>query len=153
MKRSFLAIGILAFILSACGAGATGDIEVHNAWVRPAPQSENAAVYFTIHNHSNTEDELTGASSNVSDNVEIHESKMENDVMKMTMVPSIPLAADEEVNFVPGGYHILLVAIKQEFKAGDHIAVILHFKNHEDIIVNVSVGNDPANSDNHDHNE
>jgi copper(I)-binding protein len=43
----------------------------------------------------------------------------------------------------------MLVAIKQEFKTGDHIGVILHFRNHEDIVINVSVGNDPANSEEH----
>jgi copper(I)-binding protein len=41
----------------------------------------------------------------------------------------------------------MLVAIKQEFKAGDHISIILHFKNHEDIVVNVSVGDGPSGTD------
>jgi copper(I)-binding protein len=41
----------------------------------------------------------------------------------------------------------MLVAIKQEFKAGDHISIILHFKNHEDIVVNVSVGDGPSGMD------
>jgi len=45
----------------------------------------------------------------------------------------------------------MLVNIKQEFKAGDHIGIILLFKNHKDIVVNVSVGDAPANSDEHGH--
>ena len=154
MKPIVILLLILTILLSACGTAATGDIEVHDPWVRPTAQGENAAVYFQIHNHSNSADELISASSNVSDNVEIHESKMENDVMTMNMVSSIPLGAGEEVNFAPGGYHIMMVGINKELKAGDHIGVILHFKNHEDIVINVTVGeNAPMDDMNMDHNE
>jgi copper(I)-binding protein len=153
MKLKTILLSMLAgaILLSACGA--PGDIEIHDPWARPTAQGENAAVYLQLHNHSQNADELIGASSNVSDNVEIHESKMENDVMQMGMVSSIHLAADEDVIFTPGAYHIMLVSIKQEFKTGDHIAVILHFKNREDIVVNVSVGNGPTDEDEHDHEE
>ena len=148
MKKLFI-ISIWIFLLSACRE--KGDIEIHDAWVRPTAQSENAAVYLTIHNHSAKDDEIIGMSSNVADAIEIHESKMENDIMKMNMLTSLPIAADEEVIFMPGGLHIMLVKIEQEFKAGDHIGVILQFKNHEDIVVNVSVGDAPANTDQHGH--
>jgi copper(I)-binding protein len=94
---------------------------------------------------------LIGVSTNVADAAESHESVMENDVMRMELVSSIPLDADKEVNFTPGGYHIMLVNIKQDFKPGDHIGVILHFKDHEDIVVNVSVSNTSESETDHDH--
>ena len=147
MKKLFVVILAGVILLSACGNAETGDIEIHDPWARPTAQGQNAAVYFQIHNHSKTADELIGVSTNVTDVAEIHESKMENDVMQMNMVSSIPLSADEEVNFEPGGYHVMLVGINQEFKAGDHIGVILHFKTHEDIVVNVSVGDGPSGMD------
>lgn len=153
MKRVFMLIGSLTLLLSACGPTEAADIEVHDPWSRPTAQGQNAAVYFQIHNHTDSADELIGVSTTIADAAEIHESKMENDIMKMTMVSSLPLAPDEEVNFAPGGYHVMLVAIKQEFKAGDHIGIILHFKNHEDIVVNVSVGDGPSGMDDMDHSE
>lgn len=137
MKKIFLLVLTLTLTLSACSA--PGDIEVHNAWVRPTAQGQNAGVYFTIHNHSTNDDELTGATATVADVVEIHESKMENDVMQMNMLPSLPIAADEEINFEPGGLHIMLINIKEELVLGDHIGIILHFKNHEDIVVEVHI--------------
>jgi len=144
MKRSVLLFGVLILLLSACGT--TEDIEIHSPWVRPTAQGDNAAIYFQLHNHTQNADELLSASSNMADVLEIHESKMENDVMQMNTVSSLPLGAGEEVNFAPGGYHIMLVNIKQEFKDGDHIGIVLHFKNHKDIVVNVLVGDAPANT-------
>ena len=145
MNRIISILFSAVFILSACGA--SRDIEVHNPWARPTAKGENAAVYFQIRNQSQNADELIGVSTAAADVAEIHESKMENDVMQMNMVPSIPLGADEEVNFAPGGYHVMLVRINQEFKAGDHIGVILNFKNHEDIVVDVTVGDTSASMD------
>jgi len=137
MKRIIVSIMVAAAVLSACSA--PGDMEVHQAWVRPTAQGETAAVYLTIHNHSASDDELVGASTPVADAVEIHQSKMENDIMQMSMLTSVPIAADEEIIFTPGGYHIMLVNIKEELVLGEHIGLILHFKNHEDIVVEVNV--------------
>ena len=148
MKKIIILVVALAIIMSACST--PGDIEVHQPWVRPTSQGENAAVYLTLHNHASESYELTGASSNVADVVEIHESRLENDVMQMNMLSSLPIAADEEINFAPGGLHIMLVNIKQELVLGEHIGIILHFKNHEDIVVEVHV-EDVVPDDDHDH--
>jgi len=150
MKKWFSILGLAAFALSACGSTAGEDIEIHNPWTRPAAQGENAAVYFQIHNHSQVADELVGALSDAADVVEIHESRMEGDVMQMNRVPSLPLVSGEEVNFEPGGFHIMLVNINKEFVLGEHIGVILHFAKHDDIVVNVHIENSMPEED-HDH--
>jgi copper(I)-binding protein len=151
MKKYFVLIIALLLTLSAC-SNSSGDIEVHNAWVRPTAKGENAAVYLTLHNHSSTADELIGASSSAADNVEIHESMMENDVMQMHRSDTVPLAADEEIIFEPGGLHVMLIGIKQDLVLGEHISVVLHFKNHEDIVVEVHV-EDQMPDENHMHEE
>jgi copper(I)-binding protein len=107
---------------------------------------------LTLHNHSTESDELIGASSNVADMVEIHESMMANDVMQMQRIDSVPLAADQEVIFEPGGLHIMLIGVKQDLVLGEHIGVVLHFKNHEDIVVEVHI-EDTMPEDDHMHME
>lgn len=149
MKRLISLIGFLTVLLSACKA--SGDIEVHNAWARPTAQGENAAIYFAIHNHTQTNDELIGASTTISNTVEIHESSQVNDVMQMNMLASIPLGADEEIIFNPGGLHIMLVGIDQELETGGHIGLILHFQKHEDIVVNVHIEDSSPDEDEHTH--
>jgi hypothetical protein len=149
MRKFFVLTLALLIALSACSA--PGEMEVHQAWVRPTAQGENAAVYLTLHNHSTTEDELTGATTTVADIVEIHETTMENDVMQMQRIPSLPIAADEEIIFTPGGLHIMLIDIKQELVLGEHIGITLNFKNHEDIVIEVHIEDSmPEEDDGHD---
>jgi copper(I)-binding protein len=150
MKRVTILILIAVFLLSACETE-TG-IRVHDAWILPTPQGENAAVYFVLHNHTDQDDELIGAATNVADVVELHRSTSEpgTDVIRMEMVSSVEVAADEEIIFAPGKSHLMLVNLKKELKIGDHVGVILHFRNHEDIVVNVSV-QDAAPEDEHTH--
>ena len=136
-----------ALFLSAC-SGEKG-IEVHEVWMRPAAQGENGAVYFVIHNHSSEEDELIGISSDIAEAVEMHESKMNGDVMEMNQVESVPLEAYAEIKFEPGGLHIMLVNLKKHVEVGDEIEVTLHFKNFEDIRVMAPVRDMPAPAEEH----
>jgi len=66
---------------------------------------------------------------------------LENDVMHMTRVTSVPIAGGEEIIFSPGGYHLMLINVKEDLVLGEHIGVILQFKNHDDIVVEVHVEN------------
>ena len=140
------AVGIFilfgALVLSACG-GTKGDIEVHEPWARPAMQGGNGGAYFMLHNHSTDADELLSASSDVADAVELHKSMMDdNGAMKMVPQDSVPLGADAEVAFAPGGLHVMLIGLKKDLAVGDTFDVVLHFKNHADITVAVMVMDD-----------
>ena len=140
---------LLAFVslLSGCGAPVKAEMEVSNAWARPAAQGDNGAVYFVI--RSSAADEIVDASSDVAEAVEIHESTMSGDVMEMHHSPSVPLRAGEAITFKPGGLHIMLVGLKQELKSGDQFEVTLHFKNHEDLKLTVVVRNGSDSQENH----
>jgi copper(I)-binding protein len=137
MKIRFVILLAVFLLLHACSA-ATG-IQIGNPWARPALQDGNGAVYFLLQNNSAAGDELTGVSSDAARAVEIHESKMEGDVMQMRQVPSVPIGGKDSIEFGPGGYHVMLIGLNQELKVGDEIQVTLQFKNHEDILVAVPV--------------
>jgi copper(I)-binding protein len=137
MKIRVVILLAVILLLNACSA-ATG-IEVSNPWARPALQDGNGAVYFLLQNHSAAGDELTGATSDVAQAVEIHESSMEGDVMQMRQVISVLIGGKESIEFGPGGYHVMLIGLNQELKAGNEIQVTLQFKNQEDIQVAVPV--------------
>lgn len=149
MKRlvSIIVLGI--FLLSACDA-ATG-IQVSSAWARPALKDGNGAVYFLLQNHSAGRDELTGASSDAAQAVEIHESSMEGDVMRMEQVSSIPIPGKASIEFAPGGLHIMLIGLNEDLSVGDELQVTLHFTEHEDILLNVPVQEMPGDESMNDH--
>ena len=147
MNRTFVFVLAILLLLTGCAAPVTEGLEVRDAWARPAAQGANGAVYFVI--RSSNADEITSASSDIAEAVEMHESMMSGDVMEMHHLESVPLAAGEEVPFEPGGLHIMLVGLKQELKAGDEIEITLHFQNHEDIHVNVPVNDASTPQENH----
>lgn len=151
VRSSFIVVSAIALLLCACTA--EEGITVHNAWIRPTAQGENGAVYFVLHNQSAEADELVGASSDVAESVEMHESSMAEgtDVMQMNQVFSIPLNRGSEVVFEPGGYHVMLVNVSRELMAGETIEVTLQFKNHKDIPVKVSVAEFAPTGDEHSH--
>jgi copper(I)-binding protein len=126
-------------------------IEAHSAWMRPTAQGENGAVYFVLHNHSSQADELVGASSDAAQAVEIHESTTtDEDVLKMSMLSSVSLESFAEIEFAPGGLHIMLVQVNRDFRLDDHFDVVLHFRNSEDITIKVHV-EESAPEDDHPH--
>ena len=122
--------------MTACRA--EKGIEIHDAWMRPARQGENGAAYFVIHNHSSQADELTGVVSDLAV-AEMHESRMNGDIMQMNQVESVPLEPYAEIEFAAGDRHVMLVGLKQDMKLGDEIDLSLHFKSYQDLEVRVTV--------------
>ncbi|HEX6988714.1 MAG TPA: copper chaperone PCu(A)C, partial [Bacillota bacterium] len=83
---------LVALVLTACGGpGAAGsqdltvtaDIAIEDPWARPAPAGDNSAVYFEIRNGAAEADTLTGVFADVADMVEVHQSRVEDGIMKM----------------------------------------------------------------------
>jgi len=101
VKRIWVFVLAIVFLLSSCAGQATQGVEVRDAWARPAAQGGNGAVYFTI--RSSEADELVGIVSDIAEAAEMHESLMSGDVMEMHQLQSVPLKAGEEVTFEPGG--------------------------------------------------
>lgn len=136
MKKKSIVLFSIFLLVAACAP--KEGIEIRDAWIRSAPQGGNSALYFVIHNYS-ADDELVGVSTEIAAAVEIHETSMAGDVMQMRMVESVPLVSGEDVEFASGGLHVMLVGLKEETKVGDMVDVVLHFKNSEDIRLQVPV--------------
>ena len=97
---------------------------VDDAWVRatvPGQPSSGAFMRIT----STTDSKLLSVTSPVAKNVQIHQMKMENDVMSMQAVPSIALPAGKTVNIEPEGYHVMLIDLVGQIKEGDNVPLTL----------------------------
>jgi periplasmic copper chaperone A len=120
-KLSFLGL-VLAFI----AAPALAQVTVSDAWVRgTVPGQKATGAFMSLKSASDAA--LVSASSPVAGIVEIHEMAMEGGVMKMRAVPKLPLPAGKSVELKPGGYHVMLMDLKQPLKEGDTVPVTLAF--------------------------
>ena len=147
VKRLLVCALAIGSLLSGCGTPLKEGVEVREAWARPTAQGDNGAVYFVI--RSSQADEIVGASTEIAQAAEMHESTMNGDVMQMHHAPSVPLGAGEEISFAPGGLHIMLVGLKQALEGGDAFDITLHFNKHEDLKVSVVVRDGPASHEDH----
>ena len=120
-----LVAGLFAVIaVTALPALAQSGIEVSNAWARSTVAAQKTGgIYLDIRSASPAK--LVGVASPVAARVELHNMKMEGSVMKMSAVESIDLAAGQTVKLAPGGYHVMLIDLKQPLKAGDSVPVTL----------------------------
>ena len=117
-------IGIAAALV-LCTAPAFAQTTVKDAWVRgTVPQQKATGLFAQI--TSAQGGKLVAGSSPVAGIVEIHEMAMEGNVMKMRALPAgLDLPAGKAVDLKPGGYHVMLMDLKQQVKEGDTVPVTL----------------------------
>jgi periplasmic copper chaperone A len=102
------------------------DVKVEAAWVRGTAEGQSGTGGFmTLTSKESLR--LVGLASPVAGIVEIHEMKMENDVMKMRALPGLDLPAGKAVEFKSGGNHMMLMDLKQALKHGSTVPVTLTF--------------------------
>ncbi len=149
MKKIFAFVLAGALLLSACGGGMTEEehghedgegVEAHDYWVRAAMAGGNSAAYMLLHNHGTEADALIAVSSDVAEAAELHLSKINADgTMEMIQQEKIELPADGEVELSPGGYHIMLIGLKQDLVAGSEITLTLTFEHAGEVTLTVPV--------------
>ena len=113
-------------------------ISIGDAWSRPAMQGRTGVVYLTITDQG-AADRLTSIASPVAAKAELHESFSEHGVAKMRAIPELPVTSGVPVTLAPGGYHIMLMDLKQALKAGDNFPVTLRFERAGPIAATVTV--------------
>jgi copper(I)-binding protein len=113
-----------AFALAATAAPAWAQVSVTQAWVRGTVQGQKATGAF-MELRSTEGAALVGAESPVAGVVEIHEMRMEGNVMRMRAIPRLELPAGQAVELKPGGYHVMLLDLRQPVKKGDSVPIRL----------------------------
>ena len=118
----------------------TGSIVVENPWARASVGNSGVAgAFLVIHNDGAAADKLTSVTVNEARNVMMHNTVQDGEVMKMVMVDGIDVPAHGEATLKPGGYHIMLMGLKNPLKDGDTFPMILHFQNAGNLTVTVMV--------------
>ena len=105
----------------------TAAVKVEGAWARATVQGQKGTgAFMSLTAKEGTV--LVGVSSPVAGVAEVHEMKMEGDVMKMRAVPLLDLPAGKKVDLKPGGYHVMLMDLKAPLAKDSTVPVTLLFK-------------------------
>jgi copper(I)-binding protein len=126
MMPNILLACAASLVMAASAMAQTGAVEITDAWARATPGgAENGAAYLTMAAPSG--DRLTGISTPVAKQAELHAMKMEGGIMTMTPLPAIDLPPGRPVTLKPGTVHIMLSGLKQPLVAGQTVPLTLHF--------------------------
>ena len=120
-------LSFLGLALALIAAPSLAQVTVSDAWVRGTVPGQKATGAF-MNLKSASDAALVSAVSPAAGIVEIHEMAMDGGVMKMRAVDKLPLPAGKPVDLKPGGYHVMLMDLKQPLKAGETIALTLVFE-------------------------
>lgn len=116
---------VTALSLVLAHAASQAQTTVTEPWVRATVAQQKASGLFA-RIVSTSGGRLLSASTPVAGVVEIHEMKMDGDVMRMRALPKgLELPAGKAVELKPGGHHLMLMDLKQQLKPGDTVAVTL----------------------------
>lgn len=103
---------------------AHADVVVKDPWVRATVVQQRATGAFM--ELTSTEPvrvvEVRSAAAKI---VELHQMRIENNVMRMQALPELELTPGKVVELKPGGYHVMLVDLIKPLATGDRVALTL----------------------------
>jgi periplasmic copper chaperone A len=107
-----------------------GDIKIDHPWTRATPGGAKVAGGFMkITNTGSQPDRLIGGSAVPAGIFEVHEMRMEGNVMKMrALEKGIEIKPGQTVELKPGGFHVMFMDLKSPFKEGERIKGTLVFE-------------------------
>lgn len=123
-------VALLAFVSLFATAANAADVEVQSPWVRGTVEGQKASgAFMTLTSAKGAT--LVGASvsKKIAGVTEVHEMKMDGDRMLMRAMPRLELPAGKPVALARGGYHIMLMDLKQQLKPGSSIDIELKIEN------------------------
>lgn len=106
-----------------------GELAITGAFARATPPNAQVAGGYLSIVSQGAADRLLSAASPVADKVEIHEMTMQGDVMTMRPQPEgLAIPAGETVELKPGGYHLMMLGLKQPLVEGETLPMSLTFE-------------------------
>jgi len=118
-----------------------GSLEIGNPWTRATPPTApSGGGFLTVINKGTTADRLIAVRSPASSKAEIHEMKMDGNVMRMReLEKGIEIPPGATVELKPGGFHIMFMELKAPFAKDAKVPLTLVFEKAGSIDVELAV--------------
>ncbi len=125
MNRIIRAAALSTIVSTAFILPAHAEVTVKEPWVRATVTQQKATGAF-MQITSTQDARLVAVQSPIAGVVEIHEMSMEKDIMRMRAMPGgLELPAGKTVELKSGGYHVMLMGLKQQMKEGAEVPMTL----------------------------
>ena len=137
-----LAAALLSIMIGAATAHefTSKGVTVSHPWARATPGGVKVGgAYFEVKAAAGQDDRLIGARSTVAGSMEVHSHAIENGIAKMRKIDGLPIKGGQSVVLKPGGYHVMLLDLKQPLKEGDLLKFTLTFEKAGDLEVEATV--------------
>jgi len=119
---------ITAILVLSAGVVSAQTVDIKGAWARATVQGQMATgAFMTLTSKDGAK--LVSVASSVAGVAEVHEMKMDGNVMKMRAVEGgLDLPAGKAVELKSGGYHVMLMDLKAPLKRDTTIPMTLVFR-------------------------
>jgi copper(I)-binding protein len=122
-----LVLAAAGSVLAQAPAPGAAAVDVRDAWIRASvPGQSGTGAFMKLNAAAGAR--LVGASTPVAGVAEVHEMKMEGDTMRMRAVEGLALPARKTVELKPGGYHLMLMDLKQPLAKDSTVPLTLRFE-------------------------
>jgi copper(I)-binding protein len=130
---------LMSGIIALPVAAATNELALSGGYIQVTIPSRPAAGYFTLKNNGDKERVIVGASSPACGSTMLHKSESVGGVETMREVESVTVPAHGNVEFAPGGFHIMCMSLSEALKPGTTTQVTLSFKDGDSLTSDFAV--------------
>lgn len=150
-----LAVLLAVALTNPPHARAAGNIEITDAWIPEGPPvAAVLAGYMTLNNHGKDTVRLIAVASPDFATIEIHQTVTEGNMSRMRQLDELVLYANDDVQLLPGGIHLMLIKPQRRLRSGDEVRLTLTFDDGTQIEVPVAIkqaAEDAAGQHHHHH--
>lgn len=119
---------ILATLVILSSSAWAGTVEVKDAYVRHMPPTQSVTgAFMVLVNTSDADRAAVSAESSVAGTVELHTHIQDGGVMRMRQVEKIDVPAGGMMELKPGGFHLMIIDLKESLEIGQMVDIKLNF--------------------------
>lgn len=130
--KKYPVLFFLALLLPISYAHANHQASIEDAWIADAPPiAKIRAGYLKLHNKGNHTITIKSFGSTDFARIELHKTVVAGGMVKMEKVQKLSIKAGQNIEFKPGGYHLMLFNPKRKLVKGDQIKLWLKLEDNK----------------------
>ena len=131
-------------VVSAEGASQKGlspqGFYAEQAYIRAMPPGQEVtAAFLKLVNNSDRACKVTGGSSPIATDIQIHEHRHSDGMMKMRQVEEIEINANDSTTLRPGSFHVMFLGLKSPLVEGESVKLNLYFDNGDEVMIDAPI--------------